>query len=116
MTWVGTYILDDDGNPVLADTLTWARWFETHERHVADTDLGAYGRVSTVFLGLDHNFLGIVNPITYRPILWETMVFGGPLDGETRRYASRAEAQDGHDEMVAEAKLVKSINEEVHRK
>jgi hypothetical protein len=29
-------------------------------------------------------------------ILWESMVFGGPLDGEQRRYATRAEADAGH--------------------
>jgi hypothetical protein len=46
-----------------------------------------------VFLGLDHSFRQ--GP----PILWETMVFGGPLDGEMMRYTSRAEAFDGHQEM-----------------
>lgn len=61
-------------------------------------------RVSTVFLGLDHNFRA-AGP----PILWETLVFGGVLDGEMRRYASREAALLGHQEMCARvnATLVK---------
>jgi hypothetical protein len=54
--------------------------------------------VSTVFLGLDHNF-SMVGP----PLLFETMVFGGPLNGECRRYATWVEAEAGHREVVAQA-------------
>jgi hypothetical protein len=93
------YILDDRGEPVPTfDPLEWGRWFETAERHVAhDMDEGegaAHVRVSTVFLGLDHNFWG-----NGPPILWETLVFGGPLDGEMDRYTSRADALRGHQAM-----------------
>lgn len=50
------YILEGhEAKPV--DLMTWARWFETAERHVADTTDGDV-RVSTVFLGTDHNFGG----------------------------------------------------------
>ena len=51
--------------------------------------------MSTVFLGLDHNFGGGT------PILWETLVFGGPLDGEMSRYETRLQAMQGHEAMVA---------------
>ena len=47
--------------------------------------------VSTVFLGLDHNFAGTM------PVLWETMVFGGPDDQYQERYRSHAEALAGHE-------------------
>ena len=47
--------------------------------------------VSTVFLGLDHNY----SPFG-PPVLWESLVFGGPLDGEMDRYSSRAQALAGH--------------------
>ncbi len=96
----GRYILDAHGEPVRCDDLaTWARWFETPRvRHVAeDLDEGDPTktiRVSTVFLALDHNFSG-KGP----PVLWETMVFGGALDSEQRRYTSRAAALRGHQEM-----------------
>lgn len=87
----GRYILDADGEPQpCEDLLTWARWYETADRIVAAAWFGEV-RVSTVFLGLDHRF-GFNGP----PILWESMVFGGPLDGEQRRYTSRADADAGH--------------------
>ncbi len=93
------WILDDDGAPVPArDVISWGLWFETAERHVADdADEGTGVRVSTVFLGLDHSFGD--GP----PLLYETLVFGGPLDGTMRRYATRAEALAGHREMVLRA-------------
>jgi hypothetical protein len=97
------YILDEHGQPVPCEDLaTWAQWFETADRRVAqDLDEGDEGdagkkvRVSTVFLGLDHNWGG--GP----PILWETLVFGGALDGEMARYTSLADALAGHQAMCA---------------
>lgn len=78
------------------DLIEWARWFEAsiHVRAVAKTTVGD-ARVSTVFLGLDHRF--DAGP----PLLFETLVFDGPLDGEMDRYSTWAEAQCGHDAMVA---------------
>lgn len=90
------YILDDHGEPQPAeDLLEWARWFETANRVIAqdrDEREGAPDvRVSTIFLGLDHNHWG-GGP----PILWETMIFGGLHDGYQARYHSRDEALEGH--------------------
>jgi hypothetical protein len=94
----GKYILDEHGEPVSCDdTLAWGRWFEAADRQLAHDEIEGGGRVSTVFLGLDHNFGG--GP----PLLWETMVFGGPLDGEGDRYASRTAALRGHAAMLARA-------------
>jgi len=99
---LGHYILDANGDPQLCeDFLAWAEWFEgtvgTRERVLAhDRDEGANGLeilVSTVFLGLDHSFGG--GP----PVLWETMVLGGLLDGLQMRYTSREEAFRGHQEI-----------------
>ena len=99
----GHYILVN-GEPVEErDLIMWARWFEKNER-ILHVDrvlplLGLFGdcRVSTVFLGLDHSFGS--GP----PLLWETMIFGGPLDGDEWRYASRAEAVAGHESAVLAA-------------
>jgi hypothetical protein len=93
------YVLDAAGDPVPEpDVLVWGRWFESADRHVAqDMDEGegaANIRVSTVFLGLDHSFRE-AGP----PVLWETLVFGGVLDGEQHRYTSRADALRGHQAM-----------------
>jgi hypothetical protein len=87
------YILKNK-NPIPAiNSITFAKYFEKANRHVADTKIGKI-RVSTVFLGLDHQFGE--GP----PILFETMVFGGRLDGQQNRYYTWTEAEKGHDEMV----------------
>ena len=91
------WILDDAGEPVAVgdDVQAWSNWFSSGDkRHVAEDCVGDV-RVSTVFLGLDHNFLG-----TGRPVLWETMVFGGELDGEQWRYDSQKAAMEGHGELL----------------
>lgn len=85
--------LPDGTLEVFDDVLEWARWYETADRHVADTYIGAR-RVSTVFLSIDHAFTG--GP----PVLWETMVFGGRYDCNMSRYTSEAWARDGHIVMV----------------
>jgi hypothetical protein len=93
------YILDSHGTPVREDDLpTWAKWFETADRRVAQDIFGDV-RVSTVFLGLDHNFTGDAIPI-----LFETMIFGGPHDQYQERYTTREEAIEGHREAVELAK------------
>jgi hypothetical protein len=58
--------------------------------------------VSTVFLGIDHNFTG-EGP----PVLYETTVFGGPEDDYQERYTSRELAEAGHRAVVDRLKGVK---------
>lgn len=92
----GFYKLDANRNPVpvgddpesLAD---WARWNNVENRRVALTVIDDEGNnVSTVFLGLDHSYSG------GRPVLFETLIFGGPYDGDMWRYHTWAEAEAGH--------------------
>jgi len=93
----GNYILKD-GKPVLEeDILKWAKWYESADRVLACEERG-HIRVSTVFLAVDHNFYG-----SDQPVLWETLVFGGELDGEMDRYSSEEEAIAGHRAMVNRA-------------
>lgn len=74
------------------DLMEWAKWLESADCHVAKDE--SHGvRVSTVFLGLDHSFGS--GP----PLLFETMVFGGKLDGEMDRYHTWQEAETGHEAM-----------------
>lgn len=55
------------------DLLTWARWFETADRHVGCDMIGPY-RISTVFLGLDHDYMQ--ERVTRSdPLVFETMIF-----------------------------------------
>lgn len=60
--------------------------------------------VSTSFLGLDHNFAG-----TGGPVLFETLVMGGPADGYSIRYRTWAEAQLGHAKVVSEVMAVNQL-------
>jgi hypothetical protein len=87
--------------------MEFAKWFETADRDVKKTDIPVraflvyLGRllkikrfepiqVSTVFLGLNHNFGN--GP----PMLFETMIFGGRFDQEQWRYSTWEEAEKGH--------------------
>lgn len=91
------FSLDAHGEPYPVETdteedwIAWARAFErAHQRQVGD-DKVAWSRVSTIFLGINHNFTA--GP----PVLWETMVFGGPLDREQWRCSgSRKQAEAMH--------------------
>ena len=89
------YILDGDGNPVVEpDVIKWAKCFNEDDRVVIKTKVGER-EVSTVFLGLDHQY-GF-GP----PLLYETMVFGVPEDEEIQeRYTTRDEALAGHTRIV----------------
>jgi hypothetical protein len=94
------WMLNAAGDPVATDdTLTWARWFETADRSVRQDVIPSAGgtvAVSTVFLGLDHN-----HHRSGPPVLWETLVFGGPEDGLCRRYTSKSAALAGHQDVIA---------------
>lgn len=87
--------------------LEWGRWFETCTRRVDFTDLG-WCSVSTVFLGIDHNF-SRQGP----PLLFESMIFGTPAAEKVfpeelfevcERTATWDEAQAAHDRLVAFAR------------
>lgn len=80
------------------DFATWARWFGTADRHVANDEIGG-ARVSTVFLGIDYSFGN--GP----PLLFETMIFGGPHADYQTRCSTWEQAEAQHAEAVA---LVKS--------
>lgn len=94
---------DIDGNRIDADT--WARRFrppgDTSWR-IAVTDIAVppdrHVKVSTVWLGLDHNFgFG-------EPHIFETMAFADESWSEmnyTQRYPTRAAAEAGHNDVVA---------------
>lgn len=82
----------DEHEAIPTELMSWAQWFESANRHVATDVVGPTAgiRVSTVFLGLDHSFSG--GP----PLIFETMIFGGPNDGYQNRYSTWDEAVAGH--------------------
>jgi hypothetical protein len=78
--------------PVHVDLMTWAVWFEDIEnRRIARTDISDSIWVSTVFLGLDHGF-----DEGGAPVLFETMIFGGPQNNELWRCAFYNQALRQH--------------------
>lgn len=96
------YILNADNQPVRCPNCrSYTEWVRLNEGWsvVQQEDIPSAGgtvRVSTVFLGIDHN-----HSREGPPILWETMIFGSTLDGESQRYSSHADAVRGHAEMVS---------------
>jgi len=96
------YILSDKIPVPEPDILKWAMWFEAAPRTVARTEIDTGETVSTVFLGLDHNFFG--GP----PLLFETMVFGGKHNLYQVRYSTWEQAETGHNRIV-EALLKDSL-------
>lgn len=90
------------------ELLDWAHAFEKSERIVMHTRLIDGGRISTVFLGLDHQWGN--GP----PMLFETCLFSGekhydPMlkreiseSSVVARYATWAEAEEGHMQWIEE--------------
>lgn len=91
------YILDAKGEPCNAkDLFSWGEWMSRADRRVDRTVIGE-AAISTVFLGMDHSLS--IKPES--PLLWETMVFGGDLDGEMLRCSGdRKNAEALHERMV----------------
>ncbi|TAZ20717.1 hypothetical protein ELH77_19115 [Rhizobium ruizarguesonis] len=110
------YILLPNRMIARATLMAWATWFEFADRHVAQTETELH-LISTVFLGIDHNF-SRKGP----PVLFETMVFvradtGDVLPDEFFRYSSWDDAEAGHRTTVrrvlkAEAAAAKTVKEE----
>lgn len=100
------YILKD-GKIITVPLLEWAQWIEERSNKIIEQTEVPGGTVSTVFLGLDHNFSN-----SGPPLLFETMVFMvedqdskyGTRECETDRYATIGDAKKGHWEFVAKYK------------
>ena len=88
-----TFYYTRDGEPTDLDG--FCRIVESGETVVEQTEIGTHVMVSTIFLGIDQS-LG-----TPPPILFETLIMGGPHSYETTRYTTEAEAREGHARVVA---------------
>lgn len=105
-SWGKPMHFDRSGSPI-----TLAQWrvlFEESDRAVADSALRCRGKevqVSTAWLGLNHNFLDPDGP----PLIFETTVWGGPMDGTVRRYSTEEEAKAGHSKTVQEVRLCRIL-------
>lgn len=79
---------DRQGRPM--ELMDWARAFEKVENKIVIQEKIGDVTISTVWLGLDHQFGD--GP----PLIFETMIFGGDYDEDQWRYSTEAEALDGH--------------------
>lgn len=93
------YIIENGEIKPEEDLIKWAMWFETADRQIAK-DRIKDSCISTIFLGLDHSF----SKTKGEPVLWETLVRGGKLDGYMERYTSHDAALQGHNEIIKKIK------------
>lgn len=106
------WILDEKKQPVKVSLMEWAQWMEKRERVVKQEWVGDTW-VSTVFLGLDHNFSD-----SGPPILWESMAFSNRknVNNDMMRCAGNWEqAEAMHERMVLHVCEVEGINLETAR-
>jgi hypothetical protein len=96
------YKLDEKRNVVEISFEEFTSRYETMERVIRSNTFlqdwkGALVeiRVSTVFLGIDHGW----SP-DEPPVVFETMIFGGPESEYQERYSTEAEAIEGHEKAL----------------
>ena len=93
----GYYILKDKKIVKTNDINVWGKFFESKDRIVKQETLSNGLRVSTVFLGIDHNFG------EGEPLLFESMVFGADEEIQ-ERYSTYEQAEEGHKKLVEKYK------------
>lgn len=84
---------DRDGEEITMDE--WANLFENDEYKIVKKQTMFGNEVSTVWLGSDHGF-GMAG----KPIIFETMIFGGEWDQFEQRYATEEHALAAHNAIV----------------
>jgi len=89
------YILRNHVVIPASGAVEFGKWVETADRVVSKIQVADI-EVSTVFLGIDHQFYN--GP----PLLFETMVFGGDLDQTCRRCSTWDEAVEQHETILSE--------------
>ena len=96
------FILDENKNPIpIEDTLQWAKALTDEMRIVKQTRLNN-AFISTVFLGINHQFIGQDD---LPPILFETMIFNDPENPDYQeRYCTYKEALEHHEQLVKQYK------------
>jgi hypothetical protein len=96
--------LSEDGEtPIACSLYEWAYDFERASLRIVSRDHispAHTGYLSTVFLGVDH---GYSYDDEDEPVLWESLVFGGPDDGRMRRCSgTRTDALKMHNAVLDE--------------
>lgn len=86
----GKYILVKQKAVPCHDLVEWGMWMQERVKHVGDITTKRGIRISTVFLGLDHQYG------EGEPLLFETMIFGNNVGDMMCRYSTFNQAREGH--------------------
>jgi hypothetical protein len=90
------FVLNDLGEPVRErDLEAWSRWFERADRRIARTVVTPDVTVLTTFRGVDE-----ADEADEAPVLFETRIFGGVLNGEEAASRTKSDALDAHAGLV----------------
>ena len=89
------YILEGHTPVAVQNVIEWGARFNSQSRIVKQTKISKDVRVSTIFLGMNHQFLPGLPPLVF-----ETMVFGVDSDLEYERYSTWEQAEEGHHQIV----------------
>lgn len=91
------YLLDENKNPYKVSSEEGLKVYENPQMKLVQQDRFEDENVfvSTVFLGFDHGW-GDRDASDYKPILFETMIFGGEHNDFQTRYHTYDEALEGH--------------------
>ena len=89
---------DRHGNPI--DMFAWAAMFEMTDHHVAEDWIDGV-RISTVWLGLDHNWADVGPPLIFETMIFEPEDDDLDMDQYCWRWSTEVQALAGHDQAVA---------------
>lgn len=95
---------DKQGRPI--DFETWALLRRSNKYYRVGLDTVEDTTISTVWLGMDHGF-----GEHHEPVIFETLIMGGPLDQEMWRYTSHPEAIAGHHKAVELVRLEYAVRQ-----
>ena len=85
---------DRQGRPIHNEQEFLKKFADKKYRRVAFSELPGDVSISTVWLGINHQFGH--GP----PLIFETMIFGGDLNESCWRYSTEEEAREGHEKAV----------------
>lgn len=91
------HYFDKQGKPI-EDIMTWGK-LHSDEKYmrIGMTKFSDNSFVSTVWLGINHNFCGVGDPIIFESMYFPTEQ---QLEEWQERYCTEEEAKTGHQEMV----------------
>jgi hypothetical protein len=96
------YLLDENKNPYPVGMEEGLKLYDNPEMKIIQQDYVGDIFVSTVFLGFDHRFFS--DEEDTKPVLFETMIFGGEYNQFQKRYTTYEDALVNHNIMLQKVK------------